>query len=229
MGLGKTYISIAAAAALGFTRILVVCPPHLVGKWRREVKQTVQNAHALVAQKIADLEGVLKEKRPVLFVILSREKAKLGYFWKGHATRVRRGGFICPRCRTPLVDRDGIPVSEETLNRKNRNAGTAASPVGGGRKVVPGASPWPLISRTSARDISISSSRTSATNTKARPRPKGHRPGPFGKAASRFSPSPERFSRLQLEPFLSPFPGLPRLGRTSNSGTSEMDGAIWCP
>src|SRR5262249_19146735 len=51
-GLGKPYTSIAAAAALGFTRILVVCPPHLVGKWRREVKQTVQNAHALVAQKI---------------------------------------------------------------------------------------------------------------------------------------------------------------------------------
>ena len=129
MGLGKTYISIAAAAALGFTRILVVCPPHLVGKWRREVKQTVQNAHALVAQKIADLEGVLKEKRPVLFVILSREKAKLGYFWKGHATRVRRGGFICPRCRTPLVDRDGVPVSEETLNRKKQKCRDCGEPL----------------------------------------------------------------------------------------------------
>ena len=129
MGLGKTYISIAAAAALGFTRILVVCPPHLVGKWRREVKQTVQNAHALVAQKIADLEGVLKEKRPVLFVILSREKAKLGYFWKGHATRVRRGGFICPRCRTPLVDRDGVPVSEEALNRKKQKCRDCGEPL----------------------------------------------------------------------------------------------------
>src|SRR6266568_1560703 len=30
MGLGKTYISIAAAGALGFTKILVVCPPFLV-------------------------------------------------------------------------------------------------------------------------------------------------------------------------------------------------------
>jgi SNF2 family DNA or RNA helicase len=36
MGLGKTYISIATAAALGFEKTLVVCPPHLVGKWRRE-------------------------------------------------------------------------------------------------------------------------------------------------------------------------------------------------
>ena len=47
MGLGKTYISIAAAAALGFTKILVVCPPHLVSKWRREVKQTIPMAIAL--------------------------------------------------------------------------------------------------------------------------------------------------------------------------------------
>jgi SNF2 family DNA or RNA helicase len=129
MGLGKTYISIAAAAALGFTRILVVCPPHLVGKWRREVKQTVPHAHALVAQKIGDLETALKEKRPVLFVILSREKAKLGFYWKGHATRLRHGGFICSRCRTPLVDRDGVPVSEEALNRKKQKCKECGEPL----------------------------------------------------------------------------------------------------
>src|SRR5207244_8466416 len=44
MGLGKTYISIAAAAALDFTKILVVCPPHLVSKSLREVKQTIPMA-----------------------------------------------------------------------------------------------------------------------------------------------------------------------------------------
>ena len=66
MGLGKTYISIAAAAALGFTKILVVCPPHLVTKWRREVKQTVPMAHALVAQKIGDLENCA-ERESALF------------------------------------------------------------------------------------------------------------------------------------------------------------------
>jgi hypothetical protein len=129
MGLGKTYISIAAAAALRFTRILVVCPPHLVGKWRREVKQTVPNAHALVAQNIADLEGALKEKRPAMFVILSREKAKLGYFWNGHATRVRHGGFICPRCRIPLVDRDGVPIAEDALNRKKQKCRECGEPL----------------------------------------------------------------------------------------------------
>ena len=51
MGLGKTYISIAAAAALGFTKTLVVCPPHLVSKWRREVKQTIPLAHAVCGRR----------------------------------------------------------------------------------------------------------------------------------------------------------------------------------
>jgi SNF2 family DNA or RNA helicase len=129
MGLGKTYISIAAAVALGFTKILVVCPPHLVNKWRREVKQTVPHAHALVAQKIGDLESALKEKRRHLFVILSREKAKLGFYWKGHAARLRDGSFICPRCRTPLMDKDGVPTSEESLNRKKQKCRDCGEPL----------------------------------------------------------------------------------------------------
>jgi len=128
MGLGKTYISIAAAAALGFEKTLVVCPPHLVSKWKREVRQTLPSAHAVVAEKIADLERVLKEKPRSLFVILSREKAKLGYFWNGHAKRLRDGTFVCPKCRIPLVDRDGLPLAEESLNRKKQKCRDCREP-----------------------------------------------------------------------------------------------------
>ena len=127
--MGKTYISIAAAAALGFTKILVVCPPHLVGKWRREVKQTVPMATALAAEKIGDLERALKEKTRFLFVILSREKAKLGYYWKGHATHLKDGEFVCPRCRIPLVDRDGVPIAQEALNRKKQKCKECREPL----------------------------------------------------------------------------------------------------
>ena len=129
MGLGKTYISIAAAAALRFTKILVVCPPHLVSKWRREVKQTVPMATALAADKISDLDRALKEKKRFLFVILSREKAKLGYYWNGHATRLKDGAFVCPRCRTPLVDRDGVPIAQEALNRKKQKCRECREPL----------------------------------------------------------------------------------------------------
>ena len=129
MGLGKTYISIAAAAALGLTKILVVCPPHLVRKWRREVKQTVPMATSLAVERIGDIERALNEERRPLFVILSREKAKLGYYWKGHATRLKDGTFVCPKCRTPLVDRDGVPVADQALNRKKQKCKECREPL----------------------------------------------------------------------------------------------------
>ena len=37
MGTGKTFIAAAAAHLAGFKRVLVLCPPHLVPKWKREV------------------------------------------------------------------------------------------------------------------------------------------------------------------------------------------------
>ena len=129
MGLGKTYISIAAAAALGLTKVLVICPPHLVSKWRREVKQTIPMAIAPAAERIGDLERALNEKRRPLFVILSREKAKLGYYWKGHAARLKDSTFACPECRTPLIDRDGVPITEEALNRKKQKCKDCREPL----------------------------------------------------------------------------------------------------
>ena len=129
MGLGKTYISIAAAAALGLTKVLVVSPPHLVSKWRREVKQTIPMAIAPAAERIGDLERALNEKRRPLFVILSREKAKLGYYWKGHAARLKDSTFACPECRTPLIDRDGVPITVEALNRKKQKCKDCREPL----------------------------------------------------------------------------------------------------
>jgi SNF2 family DNA or RNA helicase len=129
MGLGKTYISLAAAAALGLRKVLVVCPPHLVNKWRREVKQTVPTATALAAERIGQLEKALNEERWPLFVILSREKAKLGYYWKGHAARMKDGTLVCPQCRTPLIDRDGLPLPQDALNRKKHRCKECREPL----------------------------------------------------------------------------------------------------
>ena len=47
MGTGKTFIGAAAAHMAGFERILVLCPPHLTRKWKREVEQTVPGARAV--------------------------------------------------------------------------------------------------------------------------------------------------------------------------------------
>ena len=48
----------------------------------------------LCAEKIGDLERVLKEKRRSLFVILSREKAKLGLFLEG-TRKAPQGWHLC--------------------------------------------------------------------------------------------------------------------------------------
>ena len=38
MGTGKTFIAASAAHMAGFKRILVICPPHLTRKWKREIE-----------------------------------------------------------------------------------------------------------------------------------------------------------------------------------------------
>ena len=55
MGTGKTYIGGAAAYMAGLRNILVVCPPHLVRKWKREIEMTVPGAEAGIVRRITDL------------------------------------------------------------------------------------------------------------------------------------------------------------------------------
>lgn len=129
MGLGKTYISIAASSALAYQKTLVVCPPHLVGKWRREVKQTIPSAQVDIVEKIGDIERALRQKQRPLFLILSREKAKLGYYWNGQAKKLKDGTHECPRCKNSLLDRDDVPLTEEALNKKKRKCKECHEPL----------------------------------------------------------------------------------------------------
>ena len=83
MGTGKTFIGAAAAHMAGFKRILVLCPPHLTRKWKREVEETVPFAGAAIVTSITDLEKLrLFAGSGPLFVVMSRERAKLSYRWK---------------------------------------------------------------------------------------------------------------------------------------------------
>ena len=72
----------AAAHMAGFERILVICPPHLVPKWKREVEMTVPGVRAAIVESITDLERLrLSVGSGPLFAVMSREKAKLSYRW----------------------------------------------------------------------------------------------------------------------------------------------------
>ena len=82
MGTGKTFIAVAAAHMAGFRRILVLGPPHLVPKWKREVEMTAPGARAVIVRSITDLERLrLSTGSGPLFAVMSREKAKLSYRW----------------------------------------------------------------------------------------------------------------------------------------------------
>ena len=125
MGTGKTFIA-AAAYMAGFKRVLVLGPPHLVPKWKREVEMTVPGARAVIVKSITDLERLrFSIGAGPLFAVMSREKAKLSYRWKAAVIErwaVSRGRLVrdeetgepfrvpcCPGCTAQVVDKDGVP------------------------------------------------------------------------------------------------------------------------
>ena len=102
MGTGKTTISIMAARLSGTKSALILCPPHLTRKWKREILATVPKAEVYIVERIRPERGAkrpnpnsmdiqtierrLAERkgqpdladRP-LYAILAHTKASLGY------------------------------------------------------------------------------------------------------------------------------------------------------
>ena len=94
MGTGKTIMGIAAAAVLhqeGLSRTLILSPPHLVYKWRREILITVPDAEVWVLNgpdtlaKLIQLQKAMGEggrpKKPT-FYVLGRVRMRMGFNWK---------------------------------------------------------------------------------------------------------------------------------------------------
>ena len=162
MGTGKTFIAAAAAHAAGFRRMLILCPPHLTRKWKREVEDTVPGARAAIVASITDLERLRLSVGPApLFAIMSRERAKLSYRWTpaviqrwaaagGRLVRDEQTGEpfqvpCCPRCYAQVVDKDGVPLTNEELSRKRRNCDLCSvRPLAGRRLRSPALSPGRL-------------------------------------------------------------------------------------
>ncbi len=142
MGTGKTFIGAAAAYMAGFKRILIICPPHLTRKWKREIEETVPGGRAAIVTSITDLERLRRfTGSGPLFAVMSRERAKLSYRWKpavierwatagynGYGGRLVRDDQTgepfrvpcCPCCYAQVVDRDGVPLTTEEMRRKRR-------------------------------------------------------------------------------------------------------------
>jgi hypothetical protein len=134
MGTGKSYIAAASAYLAGCRRTLIVSPPHLVKKWRREIQQAVPGAEALIIRTISDLEGIRQRGGDRQFIVCSRERAKLGYRWlpalverpvrgvSGGIAR-REDGRIdsllcCPSCFAPATDSEEVSLTLSELRTK---------------------------------------------------------------------------------------------------------------
>lgn len=116
MGYGKTPISLAARALVGARRRVgltaVLCPPHLVPKWEREIRRLFPEARVVVPE--GDGEARIRAVREAIaaaragreaFLVLSREAAKLGplhrpalipRLFPGYGWR-----WACPHCFAP--------------------------------------------------------------------------------------------------------------------------------
>ena len=146
MGTGKTFIGAAAAHMAGFQRVLVLCPPHLTRKWKREVEQTVPGARAAIVASITDLERLRHSVGSgPLFVVMSRERAKLSYRWKAAVIErwaTSKGRLLrddetgepfrvpcCPDCTAQVVDKDGVPLTDVALNRRKHSCASCGSPL----------------------------------------------------------------------------------------------------
>jgi len=133
MGVGKAALAIMAAHFWGSRRTLVLCPPHLVEKWVREVRITLPGVHAQAVDSQADVDRLSKTSRG--FFVLSRERAKLGPVWKAvvrwKSRKTEEGRVTLPRCFSCgqlVMLEERIPKLEE-LERKKHYCPSCKSPL----------------------------------------------------------------------------------------------------
>ncbi|CAJ2754595.1 plasmid-related, DNA/RNA helicase [Burkholderia pseudomallei] len=132
MGCGKTTVGIATAAVLhaeGYRRTLVLSPPHLVYKWRREILETVAGAKVWVLNGPDTLVKLMKLREalhvPVQgqeFFVLGRVRMRMGFHWKPAFVRRRTvHGSIgaCPHCGDIITDLDGEPINPIELDAED--------------------------------------------------------------------------------------------------------------
>lgn len=103
---------------------IIMCPAHLVNKWKREIERVVPNAEPYIVGDIKDmmsLEDNIKNKLRTtnLYIIISKEKAKLGFDYRP-AVRwsESKKTFICPECGHALKKLEYYKVKNKRYSRE---------------------------------------------------------------------------------------------------------------
>lgn len=130
MGTGKTMMAIAAAAVMhaeGYGRSLVISPPHLVYKWRREIKETVPDARVWILngsdtlRKLLQLREMREQPNVPEFFVMGRVRMRMGFNWRpafvskwfgfGEGDSRQRARYaVCPSCGGLLLDEEQNPL-----------------------------------------------------------------------------------------------------------------------
>ncbi len=132
-GIGKTTIATAVSELMrecdgDYRPTLVLCPPHLVPKWVREIQQIVPMAFAMPLNRLSDVSDFIRQVKRLApgtpaYAVLSREMAKLGSGWRpaymvrkkylrvedaGEDTTIETDKFFaCPHCGHPIYEIEG--------------------------------------------------------------------------------------------------------------------------
>ena len=105
---------------------MIMCPSHLVEKWKSEMEKYIPNTKGYIIHNLDELleiEPKLRNRNRVenMFVIMSKEIAKLGYdlrpaaIWS-HSKKC----FVCPECGQPLYKEESVkqPYSSKKVKVK---------------------------------------------------------------------------------------------------------------
>jgi hypothetical protein len=144
MGCGKTTVGIATAAVLnaeGYRRTLVLSPPHLVYKWRREIQETVAGAKVWVLNGPDTLVKLLKLREqlgvPAAGPGVLRPGARADADGLPLEARFHPASYppwrrsACPDCGHIITDLDGEPINPVALEAEEfrRKCSHCAAPL----------------------------------------------------------------------------------------------------
>ena len=111
MGSGKSAMAIGVAHLIPKRnyRVMVMCPPHLVRKWIREIEAVLPQCRVvnLNGKGLKDLEALRYAEKPTCpeFYVIGRERAKGHYSLKTSVVRQKHlSRILCPKCGKELDD-----------------------------------------------------------------------------------------------------------------------------
>ena len=112
---------------------LIMCPAHLVHHWEREITDRAPRSKAIIIKDLNQLINLMpmltgkKKRHEHIWLILSKETAKLGYIlrpaavWREHKKipgQNRFGVYCCPHCGKPLFyqTKEGTGRNKRTVD-----------------------------------------------------------------------------------------------------------------